>query len=53
MIGGDGVAEERRVRLALDYYERFPEEIEAAITESHRKLAQSREGFPFIMVSVP
>jgi hypothetical protein len=53
MVGGDGVGEERRVRLALDYYERFPEEIEAAIAESRRKLAQSREGFPFIMVSVP
>jgi hypothetical protein len=53
MVGGDGVGEERRVRLALDYYERFPEEIEAAIAENRRKLAQSREGFPFIMVSVP
>jgi hypothetical protein len=50
MIGGDSAAEEPRVRLALDYYERFPEEIDAAIAENRRK---PDEGFPFTMVSAP
>ncbi len=47
----DGVAGARQVRLALDYYERYPEEIEAAIAEDARKLVQSCGEFPFIVVS--
>lgn len=53
MLGGDGAAGERQVRLALAYYERFPEEIEADIVENHRKLEELREKFPFIAVSGP
>jgi hypothetical protein len=52
MVAG-GAATERQVRLALDYYERFPEEIDAAIAENRRTLAELREEFPFIAVSAP
>jgi hypothetical protein len=50
MVGGEG-AGERRIRLALAYYERYPEEIDTAISEHHRELARSRDGFPFLVVS--
>jgi hypothetical protein len=53
MVGGDGAAAERHVRLALAYYERFPEEIEAAIAAHAHEPAESDEGFPFIVVSIP
>jgi hypothetical protein len=46
-----GAANERQIRLALDYYEMFPEEIDAAITDNHRPLEQLEEEFPFIAVS--
>jgi hypothetical protein len=46
-----GSAGERQIRLALDYRERFPEEIDAAIAENRRQLADLREEFPFIAVS--
>ena len=45
---GEGNASERQVRLALDYRERFPEEIDAAIAENRRSLDELREEFPFI-----
>ncbi|MBO0767957.1 MAG: CopG family transcriptional regulator [Solirubrobacterales bacterium] len=38
----------RHIRLALGYYERFPEEIDAAIAENRRTLEQLREEHPFI-----
>jgi hypothetical protein len=50
MVEG-GSASERQIRLALDYYERFPEEIDAAIAENRRTIDQLEEEFPFIEVS--
>jgi hypothetical protein len=50
MIEGGSVSE-RGVDLALAYYERFPEEIDAAIVENHRPIEQLRDEFPFIAVS--
>jgi uncharacterized protein (DUF433 family) len=46
-----GSANERQIRLALDYYEMFPEEIDAAIAENRRPIEQLEEEFPFITVS--
>jgi hypothetical protein len=46
-----GAADERQIRLALDYYGRFPEEIDAAVEENRRPLDQLEEEFPFIAVS--
>lgn len=46
----EGNVSERQIRLALDYRERFPEEIDAAIAENRRSLDQLREEFPFIVV---
>lgn len=45
---GEGNVNERQIRLALDYRERFPEEIDAAIAENRRTLKELREEFPFI-----
>jgi uncharacterized protein (DUF433 family) len=50
MVEG-GSANERQIRLALDYYERFPEEIDAAIAENRRPVEQLEEEFPFAAVS--
>ena len=50
MVEG-GAASERQIRLALDYYERFPEGIDAAIAENRRPIEQLEEEFPFIAVS--
>jgi hypothetical protein len=50
-MAGEGAAGERQIRLALDYHERFPEEIDAAIAENRRSLTELREEFPFIAVS--
>lgn len=46
-----GAANERQVRLALVYYERFPEEIDAAIAANRRSAAQLRDEYPFIAAS--
>lgn len=46
-----GAASERQIRLALAYYERFPEEIDAAIAANRRSLAQLRDEYPFIVAS--
>lgn len=46
-----GSADVRQIRLALDYYERFPEEIDAAIADNRRPIEQLEEEFPFITVS--
>jgi uncharacterized protein (DUF433 family) len=46
-----GSANERQIRLALDYYEMFPEEIDAAIADNRRPIEQLEEEFPFISVS--
>ncbi len=44
-------ANERQIQLALDYYELFPEEIDAAIAENRRPIEQLEAEFPFIAVS--
>ncbi len=41
---------ERQITLALAYYERFGEEIDAAIVENRRSLGELREEHPFIAV---
>lgn len=46
-----GNASGRSINLALAYYERFPEEIDAAIAENHRSIKQLREEFPFVATS--
>jgi hypothetical protein len=46
-----GSASERQIRLALDYYEMFPEEIDSAIAENRRPIEQLEAEFPFIAVS--
>jgi uncharacterized protein (DUF433 family) len=46
-----GSANERQIRLALDYYEMFPEEIDEAIADNRLPLEQLAEEFPFITVS--
>ena len=47
----EGAASERQIRLALAYYERFPEEVDAAIAANRRPLEQLRHEHPFIAVS--
>jgi uncharacterized protein (DUF433 family) len=47
----DGSAGERQIQLALDYYNRFPEEIDQAIAENRRPIEQLEREFPFIAVS--
>lgn len=42
---------ERQVELACAYYESYPEEIDEAIAENRRPLAELRELYPFIAVS--
>ena len=49
-MAAGGSANERQIRLALDYYERFPEEIDAAVADNRRPLEQLQEEFPFIAV---
>lgn len=46
-----GSASERQIRLALDYYEMFPQEIDAAVAENRRPIEQLEDEFPFIVVS--
>lgn len=46
-----GSANERQIGLALDYYELFPEEIDAAIAENRRPIERLEQEFPFITVS--
>jgi hypothetical protein len=50
-MAAGGSANERQIRLALDYYEMFPEEIDAAVADNRRPLEQLEEEFPFIAVS--
>jgi hypothetical protein len=50
MVAG-GAAGERQIRLALAYYERFPEEVDSAITANRRPLEQLRNEHPSIAVS--
>ncbi len=50
-MAAGGSADERQIRLALAYYAMFPEEIDAAVTESRRPLEQLEKEFPFTVVS--
>jgi Ribbon-helix-helix protein, copG family len=50
-MAAGGAASERQIRLALAYYERFPDEIDAAIAGDRRPLDQLRDEHPFIAVS--
>ncbi len=43
----------RQIRLALAYYERFPDEIDEAIAQNRRPLARLRTEYPFIEVHSP
>jgi uncharacterized protein (DUF433 family) len=47
-MAAGGAASARQIRLALAYYERFPEEIDAAIAANRRPLEQLRAEHPFI-----
>jgi hypothetical protein len=49
-MAAGGSASERQIRLALDYYEMFPEEIDAAIADNRRPIEQLKEEYPFIPV---
>jgi hypothetical protein len=44
----EGNLSERQIRLALAYHERFPDEIDEAITLQRRPLAKLRAEYPFI-----
>jgi len=46
-----GSANEHQIRLALDYYEMFPEQIDAAVADNRRPIEQLEKEFPFITVS--
>jgi uncharacterized protein (DUF433 family) len=46
-----GSADARQIRLALAYYERFPEEIDVAIVDNRRPIEQLEQEYPFIAVS--
>ncbi len=48
-----GDLDEQQIRLALAYYERFPEEIDEAIALQRRPLAQLRAEYPFINIYTP
>lgn len=52
-VVAEGNLSERQVRLALAYRERFPEEIEEAIVQNRRPLAELRAAYPFIDVRAP
>lgn len=49
----EGALTERAIRLALAYYERFPEEINKAMAMNRRPLSQLRAEYPFIAVDAP
>lgn len=44
----EGNLSEGAIRLALAYHERFPEEIDEAIAQNRRPLAELRVQYPFI-----
>lgn len=51
LMAADGAASERQIGLALSYYQRFGEEIDAAIAENRRSLEQLRDQHPSIALS--
>lgn len=52
-MAAEGTISERALRLALGYYERFPDEIDEAIALNRRPLLQLRSEYPFISVHPP
>lgn len=52
-MSAEGNLSERQIQLALAYYERFPEEIDEAIAQNRRSLAELRGAYPFIEVRSP
>ncbi len=46
----EGVVTERHIKLALAYYERFPEEVDERIAENRLPLSELRARYPFIEV---
>lgn len=44
---------ERQIQLALAYYQQFPDEIDAAITEDRHPLDELRRRYPTVDVLVP
>lgn len=50
-MASEDSASERQIQLALDYYKRFPAEIDTAIAENRRPLEQLVGEYPFIAVS--
>lgn len=49
MVSG-GSLSERQIRIALAYYERFPEQIDENIARNRRPLTQLRAEYPFVDV---
>lgn len=49
----EGSLGERQIRLALAYHERFPEEIDEAIAQNRRSLAELAAAYPFAAVHPP
>lgn len=47
MTAGEAIGE-RQIRIALAYYERFPDEIDEAIALNRRSLDELRAEYPFI-----
>lgn len=47
----EGNLSERQVRLALGYYDRFPEEIDEAVVRNRRPMSELRERYPSIDAS--
>ena len=52
-MAAEGTVDERQVRLALAYYERFPEEIDEDIALNRRPLAELQAEYPFIPTYSP
>lgn len=46
----EGNLTEGQIRVALEYYERFPDEIDRSIAANRRPLEALRAAFPFIEV---
>ncbi|MBA3866156.1 MAG: hypothetical protein H0X42_07405 [Solirubrobacterales bacterium] len=47
-MAAEGNLSGRQIRLALAYHERFPDEIDEAITANRRPLAELATAYPFI-----
>jgi len=52
-LASEGTVSERAARLALAYYERFPQEVDEAIARNRRPLAELHSTYPFIDTHAP